>query len=71
VFKCDIECVEHTEVLALDEALVADLEKLANETLGSPNKHAGSFKAVEHTKVVPLDPSTLRTRRRGSAPLST
>jgi hypothetical protein len=30
-FDCDVECVEHVEALALDETLVADLEKLANE----------------------------------------
>jgi hypothetical protein len=58
VFKCDVECVEHAEALTLDKALVVDLEKLANETLCSPNKHTGSFKAAEHTKAVPLDPST-------------
>jgi hypothetical protein len=57
-FKCDVECVEHTEVLALDEALMADMEKLANKALGSPNKHSGSFEATEHTKAMPLDPNT-------------
>jgi hypothetical protein len=30
-FDCDVECVEHVEALALDETLVGDLEKLANE----------------------------------------
>jgi hypothetical protein len=29
-FDCDVECVEHAEALALDEALVANLEKLVN-----------------------------------------
>jgi hypothetical protein len=56
-FDCDVECVEHVEALALDEALVANLEKLVNEDLDSTVKHAGSFEAVEQTKEVPLDPA--------------
>jgi hypothetical protein len=54
-FDCDVECVEHAEALALDEALVANLEKLVNEDLDSAAKHAGSFEAAEQTKEVPLD----------------
>jgi hypothetical protein len=57
-FDCDVECVKHAEALALDEALVANLEKLVNEDLDSSAKHAGSFKAAEQTKEVPLDPAT-------------
>jgi hypothetical protein len=53
---CDVECVEHVEALVLDEALIANLEKLVNETLDSSAKHAGSFEAAEQTKEVPLDP---------------
>jgi hypothetical protein len=49
-FDCDVECVEHAEALALDEALVANLEKLVNEDLDSAAKHAGSFEAAEQTK---------------------
>jgi hypothetical protein len=56
-FDCDVECVEHTEALALDETLVTDMEKLANEGPDSSSKHAGSFEAAEQTKEVPLDPS--------------
>jgi hypothetical protein len=56
-FDCDVECVEHAEALALDEALVANLEKLVNEDLDSAAKHAGSFEATEQTKEVPLDPA--------------
>jgi hypothetical protein len=56
-FDCDVECVEHTEALALDEALVVNLEKLVNEDLDSTAKHAGSFEAAEQTKEVPLDPA--------------
>jgi hypothetical protein len=51
--------MEHTEALALDEALVANLEKLFNEDLDSTTKHAGSFEATEQTKEVPLDPTSL------------
>jgi hypothetical protein len=46
-FDCDVECVEHAEALALDEALVANLEKLVNEYLDSTAKHADSFEAVD------------------------
>jgi hypothetical protein len=46
-FDCDIECVEHAEALALDEALVANLEKLVNEDLDSTAKHTGSFEVAE------------------------
>jgi hypothetical protein len=56
-FDCDVECVEYSEALALDEALVANLEKLVNEDLDSSAKHAGSFEAAEQTKEVPLDPA--------------
>jgi hypothetical protein len=56
-FDCDVECVEHAEALALDEALMANLEKMVNEDLDSATKHAGSFEAAEQTKEVPLDPA--------------
>jgi hypothetical protein len=55
-FDCVVECVEHAEALALDEALVANLEKLVNEDLDSAAKHTGSFEAAEQTQEVPLDP---------------
>jgi hypothetical protein len=56
-FDCDVECVEHTEALALDQALVASMEKLVNEDLDSTTKHADNFEAAEQTKEVPLDPA--------------
>jgi hypothetical protein len=46
-FDCDVECVEHAEALALDEALVSNLEKLVNEDLDSSAKHTGNFEAAE------------------------
>jgi hypothetical protein len=57
-FDCDVECVEHAEALALDEALVANMEKMVNEDLDSAAKHTSSFEAAEQTKEVPLDPVT-------------
>jgi hypothetical protein len=54
-FDYDVECMEQAEDLALDEALVENLEKLVNEDLNSAAKHAGSFEAAEQTKEVPLD----------------
>jgi hypothetical protein len=56
-FDCDVKCVEHAEALALDETLIANLEKLVNEDLDSSAKHAGSFEGAEQTKEVPLDPA--------------
>jgi hypothetical protein len=57
-FDCDVECIENAKALTLDESLVADMERLANEGLDSPAKHAGSFEAAEQTKEVPLDLAT-------------
>jgi hypothetical protein len=54
---CDVECVEHAEALALDEALMASMKKLVNEDLDSTARHADSFEATEQTKEVPLDPA--------------
>jgi hypothetical protein len=59
MFDCDVECVEHAEALALDEALIASMEKLVNKDLDSTAKHADSFKAAEQTKEVPLNPAAL------------
>jgi hypothetical protein len=56
-FDCVVECVEHAEALALDEALVTTLEKMVNEDLDSTTKHAGSFEAAEQTKEVFLGPA--------------
>jgi hypothetical protein len=69
-FDCDVECMEHAEALALDEALVANLEKLVNEDLDSSTKHAGSFEAAEQTKEVSLDPAAPKGKvLRVSSPL--
>jgi hypothetical protein len=55
-FNYDVEFVEHAEALALDEALMASMEKLVNQDLDSTAKHAGSFEAAEQTKEVPVNP---------------
>ena len=34
-YECDVEYVEHAESLAVDEALAADMEKIANGTMDS------------------------------------
>jgi hypothetical protein len=54
-FDCDVECMEHAKALAVDETLVMDLEKLANEGLDSSAKNTSSFEAAEQTKEVPLN----------------
>jgi hypothetical protein len=56
-FDYDVECVEHAEAMALDEALVTTLEKMVNEDLDSTTKHACNFEVAEQTKEVPLDPA--------------
>ena len=56
-YECDVECVEHAEALAVDEALVADLHRMANEAMDSTQRHAGSFEPAEGVKDVPLDPN--------------
>jgi hypothetical protein len=56
-FDCNVECMEHAEALALDKALVANMEKLVNKDLDTSAKHTGSFEAAEQTKEVPLDPA--------------
>ena len=55
-YECDIECVEHAEALAVDEALAADLHRMANEAMDSTQRHAGSFEPAEGAKDIPLDP---------------
>src|SRR6185295_4603985 len=56
-YECDVECVEHVEAQAGDEALVATLDKLASEALDSTHRHTGSIEPAEGIKKVPLDPS--------------
>jgi len=56
-YKCDIECVEHAEAQAEDEALTATLDKMASEASDSTHRHAVSFQPAEGIKKVPLDPS--------------
>ena len=54
-YECDVECVEHAEALALDEALTAQLQGMAEEAVDSKQRHAGNFERVPRTS-----PSTQR-----------
>jgi len=56
-YECDILCVERTEALAKDEALAADLEKMANQAIDTTHQNAGSFGPAEGVKELPLDPN--------------
>ena len=56
-YECDVECVEHAEAQAEDEALAATLDKMASEDLDSMHPQAVSFEAAEGIKKVPLDPN--------------
>ena len=56
-YECDVECIEHAEAQAEDEALAATLDKMASEALDSTHRHAGSFEPAEGIKKVPLDPN--------------
>ena len=56
-YECNVECVEHAEAQAEDEALAATLDKISSEALDSTHRHAGSFEPAECIKKVPLDPS--------------
>ena len=56
-YECDVECVEHAEAQAEDEALAATLDKMQSEALYSTHQHAGSFEPAEGINKVPLDPN--------------
>jgi hypothetical protein len=62
-FDCDVECVEHAEALALDEALVVGLEKLVNEDLDSAAKHATASRLLSKPRRCPSTLLPLRARR--------
>jgi hypothetical protein len=55
-YECDVECVEHGEVILESATLAADLDCLANE-IPDPKSHTGSFEPTEDVKLVPLDPT--------------
>jgi hypothetical protein len=57
-YERDVECVEHTEALALDEALAVQLQGMAEEAMDSKQRHAGNFEPAEGTKDVPLNLET-------------
>ena len=57
-YECDVECVEHAEALALDEALAVQLQGMAEEAMDSKQRHAGTFEPAEGTMDVPLNLKT-------------
>ena len=57
-YECNVEYVEHSEALALDEALAAQLQGMAEEAMDSKQRNAGTFEPAEFTKDVPLNPKT-------------
>ena len=57
-YECDVECIEHAEALALDEARAVQLQGMAEETMDSKQWHAGTFEPAEGTKDIPLNPKT-------------
>ena len=42
----------------MDEALAADLQRMANKAMDSTQRHAGSFEPAEGAKGILLDPKT-------------
>jgi hypothetical protein len=56
-YECDVECVEHGEVVLESATLVADLDGLAKE-IPDPKHHADNFEPTEDVKLVPLDTSS-------------
>ena len=57
-YECDVECVEHAEALALDEALAAGLQRMANEAKDSRSDTQAASSLSEGAKGIPLDPKT-------------
>jgi hypothetical protein len=55
-YECDVECVEHGEVVLESVTLVSNLDSLAKE-IPDPKRHADNFEPAEDVKLVPLDPT--------------
>jgi hypothetical protein len=55
-YECDVECVEHGEVVLESATLAANLDGMAKE-ISDPKCHAGNFEPMEDVKLVPLDPT--------------
>jgi hypothetical protein len=60
-YECDVECVEHGEVVLESETLAVDLDGLAKE-IPDPKRHAGNFEPAKDVKLVPLDPASSNGR---------
>jgi hypothetical protein len=61
-YECDVECVEHGEVILESTTLAANLDGLANE-IPDQKHHAGNFEPMEDVSSYPLIPPTQRKRR--------
>jgi hypothetical protein len=55
-YECDVECVEHGEVILESATLAVNLDGLAKE-IPDPKRHASNFEPAEDIKLVPLDPT--------------
>jgi hypothetical protein len=55
-YECDMECVEHGEVILESATLAANLNGLAKE-IPDPKRHVGNFEPAKDVKLVPLDPT--------------
>jgi hypothetical protein len=62
-FKCDVKCVEHTEALALDEALVADLISRPTRPSAPPTIMSEASRLQSTPRSYPSTPASLRARR--------
>jgi hypothetical protein len=60
-YQCDIECFEQAEAIVETVSLIADLDSLAQD-IPNPKRHAGSFKPVEETKLIFLNPDASEGR---------
>jgi len=60
-YPCDVECIEQAEALAESLAILTGLGD-CDQDIPDPKRHAGSFKPVEETNLVFLDPETSKGR---------
>jgi hypothetical protein len=62
-FDCNVECVEQAEALALDEALVANLENLSTRTSTPPPSTPAASRLLSRPKRCPSTLLPPRARR--------
>ncbi|XP_066384742.1 uncharacterized protein [Miscanthus floridulus] len=54
--RINLPCIEYAEAIAEAEALIADLDQLANE-VPDAKRRIGTFEPAEDVKLVPVDPT--------------